>query len=142
MIRYVVDASVAIKWFIPEIHTEAAGRLKHSTYQLHAPAFFLLELGNVLCKKIRRHELTQREGNKILEEMKNVPVLKHADQRLFPLAYGLAHQTNQSLYDCLYLALAEVIDGKVVTADRKFCAEITKGPYGQRMCWVEALPDG
>jgi len=27
VIRYVVDASVGIKWFLPEIHPEAAGRL-------------------------------------------------------------------------------------------------------------------
>ena len=27
MIRYVLDVSVGIKWFLPEVHSEAAGRL-------------------------------------------------------------------------------------------------------------------
>ena len=62
MTRYVVDASVVIKWFIPEIYAESAGFLQNSSYQLHAPAFFVLEVGNALCKKIRRQELIKKEG--------------------------------------------------------------------------------
>ena len=58
MSRYVVDASVAIKWVLPETHSEAALRLQHSNHHLHAPTFATLELGNVLIKKVRRGELT------------------------------------------------------------------------------------
>jgi len=139
VIRYVVDASVAMKWFIPETHAEAAGRLQDTTYQLHAPAFFVLELGNVLCKKIRRKELTREEGEAILEELEHVPMQQHPDWRLFRSAYALAHETHRSLYDCLYLALAETIDGQVVTADRKFYTSLGNGQYGQRVLWVEDL---
>jgi len=138
--RYVVDASVAIKWFIPETHAEAAARLQDTTYQLHVPAFFVLELGNVLCKKIRRQEITQEEGEAILEELEHVPLRQHPDRRLFRSAYALAHHTHRSLYDCLYLALAETIDGQVVTADRKFYTAIANGQYKQHALWVEDLP--
>jgi len=51
--RYVVDASVAIKWFIPEIHSEASLQARRSGTRLHVPALLTLELGNVLAKKIR-----------------------------------------------------------------------------------------
>ena len=139
MIRYVVDASVVIKWFLPEIYAEAAGCLQNSVCQLHAPAFFVLEVGNVLCKKIRRQELIKEEGEAILEELSHLPVQKHPDHRLFRPAYTLASQTHRSLYDCLYLALAETIEGQMVTADRKFYTAIAKGPYGQRVLWVEDL---
>jgi len=137
--RYVVDASVVIKWFIPEIYAEAAGFLQNSVYRLHAPAFFVLEVGNTLCKKIRRKELIKEEGDAILEELAHLPVQKHSDQRLFKLAYTLARETQRSLYDCMYLALAETIDGQVVTADRKFYTAIAKGQYGQRVLWVEGF---
>lgn len=140
MIRYVVDASVAIKWFIPETYAVEAGRLQHSSFQLHAPAFFLLEVGNVLCKKIRRQELTREESDDILQELNQVPVQRHSDQRLFQSAYSLARHTYRSLYDCLYLALAEAIDGQVVTADKKLYHAITKGVFGGRILWVEDLP--
>jgi predicted nucleic acid-binding protein len=138
--RYVVDASVAIKWFIPEIHSEAALRLHHSQYRLHVPALITLELGNVLAKKIRRGEITRNEGNVILKELKHLPLQRHTDEQLFPAAYQLAVDTQRSVYDCLYLALAEVIDGVMIMADHKFYSSLTGGSYGRRVLWVEDLP--
>jgi predicted nucleic acid-binding protein len=104
MMRYVVDASVAIKWFVPEIHSDAALRARHDGYWLHVPAFMMLELGNVLAKKIRREELTRNEGDAILKELKQPPLQRHVDERLFSAAYSRACDTHRSLYDCLYLA--------------------------------------
>ena len=120
MNRYVVDASVAIKWFLPEIHSEAALRLRRLRYRLHVPSFITLELGNVLVKKIQRGELTRAEGDMILKELKHLPLQRHADERLFAAAYQLAVDTQRSVYDCLYLALAEAVDGIMITADHKF----------------------
>lgn len=140
MSRYVVDASVAIKWFLPEIHSEAALRLRRSRYRLYVPAVMTLELGNVLAKRIRRGELTRAEGDVVLKELKLLPLQRHADDRLFPIAYQLALDTQRSLYDCLYLALAEAVDGIMVTADRKFYSSLTGGSYGSRVLWVEDLP--
>lgn len=140
MTRYVVDASVAIKWFVPEIHSDAALRARHSGHQLHVPAFMMLEVGSVLAKKIRRGELTPHESDTILKELKHLPLQRHADERLFPAAYALACDTHRSLYDCLYLALAEVVDGIMITADRKFYTSLADGAYGRRLQWVEDLP--
>jgi predicted nucleic acid-binding protein len=53
MSLYIVDASVAVKWFLPEPYTDAASRLCHPDYQLHVPALFDLEFSNIVCKKIR-----------------------------------------------------------------------------------------
>jgi len=35
--KFVVDASVAMKWFIPEVHSAAAERLLHSRFDVSAP---------------------------------------------------------------------------------------------------------
>jgi predicted nucleic acid-binding protein len=137
---YVVDASVAIKWFIPEIHSEAAVQARRLRQQLHVPAFLSLELGNVITKKIRRGELTRADGKTILKELRHLPLQRHADERLFPAAYELALDTRQSLYDCLYLALAETVDGRLITADRKFYSALAMGSYSRRLVWVEDLP--
>ncbi len=101
-----------------------------------------LELGNVIAKKIRRAELTPAEGEMIVMELKHLPHHRHADARLFPAAYQLAVDTRRSVYDCLYLALAEAVDGAVVTADRKFYAALANGPYGRKAMWGEDLPQG
>lgn len=140
MSRYVVDASVAIKWFLPEIHSEAALGLRNARYRLHVPALMTLELGNVLAKRIRRRELTQAEGAVILKALAQLPLQWHADDRLFPAAYQLALDTRRSVYDCLYLALAEAVDGAMITADRKFYAALAGGPYSRRLLWVEEVP--
>lgn len=139
MSGYVVDASVAIKWFIPEIHSEVALQARWSHDRLHVPAFMTLELGNVIAKKIRRGELTREDGKTILKELRHLPLQRHADERLFPAAYELALDTQQSLYDCLYLALAEAVDGRMITADLRFSQALTGGPYSHRVVWVEDL---
>ena len=139
MSGYVVDASVAIKWFIPEIHSDAALQAKRLRQRLHVPAFMTMELGNVIAKKIRRGELTREDGRSILKELRHLPLQRHADERLFPAAYELALDTQQSLYDCLYLALAEAVDGRLITADRKFFKALDGGAFDQRLVWVEDL---
>ena len=48
MSLFVVDASVAIKWFFPEIHGDAALRLLEGEHRLHAPDLIYSEFGNVL----------------------------------------------------------------------------------------------
>jgi hypothetical protein len=48
--------------------------------------------------------------------------------------------TQRSVYDCLYLALAEAVDGMMITADHKFYSSLTGGTYGRRVLWVEDLP--
>jgi predicted nucleic acid-binding protein len=98
---YVVDASVVIKWFIPEIHSEVALKARRLRDRLHVPGFMTLELGSVIAKKIRRGELTQDDGKTILKELRHLPLQRHADERLFSAAYELALDTQQSLYDCL-----------------------------------------
>jgi predicted nucleic acid-binding protein len=137
---YVVDASVVIKWFLPEIHSEAAGELRRSRDRLHVPGLLTLELGNVLAKRIRRGELTRVEGDVILKELMHLPLQPHADEQLFPAAYQLALDTQRNVYDCLYLALAEAVDGVMVTADRKFYSALVGGPYRHRLLWVDDLP--
>jgi predicted nucleic acid-binding protein len=136
---YVIDASVAIKWFIPEIYSDVALHASRLRAPLHVPALIQLEVGSVLSKKIRRNELTKDEGDVILKEFRQLPLQYHPDERLFPAGYALALATHQSLYDCLYLALAETIDGVVITADRKFFQALSNGPYSPRIIWIENI---
>lgn len=142
MSGYIVDASVVIKWFLPEIHSDAAFRVTQLHERLHVPAFMTMELGNVIAKKIRRKELTRADGTGILKELRHLPLQRHPDDRLFPAAYELALDTQQSLYDCLYLALAEAVDGQLITADRKFYNALAHGMFHERLLWVENLDSG
>lgn len=139
MSGYVVDTSVVIKWFLPEIHSEAALRVTRLQERLHVPAFMSMELGNVIAKKVRRKELTRADGSTILKELRHLPLQRHPDDRLFPAAYEFALDTQQSLYDCFYLALAEAVDGRLITADRKFYKALAGSVLHDRLLWVEDL---
>ncbi|MGH7230401.1 MAG: type II toxin-antitoxin system VapC family toxin [Nitrospiraceae bacterium] len=139
MTDYVVDASVAVKWFLPEVHTDVALRIRAPSYRLHIPSFFILEFSNILCKKIRNDEITRDQGDFALQELRNIPFSRHADESLLPQAFALANDTRRSLYDSLYVALAIAIDGKVVTADRKLVLALQNSPYAAHLCWIEDL---
>ncbi len=58
MSRYVLDASVAIKWFVPKIYSNAARQLLASDHSFLVPDFFFAEVGNVLWKRVRRGDDT------------------------------------------------------------------------------------
>ena len=50
----VVDASVAVKWFLPEPFSEAAARLLDASCELVAPDLMRLEVGSAFLKALRR----------------------------------------------------------------------------------------
>ena len=66
MSRYVVDASVAVKWLVPEIHTQEAEQLLDPTHVLLAPDLLYAEVGNALWKRVRRRELRAEEARLVL----------------------------------------------------------------------------
>lgn len=118
--NYVLDASVMIKWFIPEIYWEQASRLQqYSESSLHTPDFAQLECTSILSKKVRRKEINIEDANQIQELLLHMPVQMHSWQDLLLDAGQVAHKTYRSVYDCLYLVLAKRINGKMVTADKK-----------------------
>ena len=94
----------------------------------------------MLAKKIRRGELTPAEGDMILKELKHLPLQRHTNERLFAAAHQLALDTQRNVYDCLYLALAEAVDGVMITADHIFYSSRAGGSYSRRVLWVEDLP--
>jgi predicted nucleic acid-binding protein len=54
-------------------------------------------------------------------------------------ALQLTHEIGRPLYDCLYLAAAESIDGKVLTADVRFLDRVRRTPLTDRIRGLEEL---
>lgn len=136
--KFVVDASVAIKWFIPEIHSAAAERLLSDSRAIFlAPDLILPEFANVLWKKERRNEITQNEALEILAGLETLGLDVHPSQGLVGSAFEIASRLDRSVYDCLYLALAVAQDCPFVTADRKFHSVIAATLFHEHIRWVE-----
>jgi len=136
---FIVDASIAVKWYVPEIHTEAAARLLDPAHELHAPDLILPEFGSIIWKKIRRGEITVHKGCEIIGAFLAVPVLKHPATVLLESAFETAHGTAQTVYDCTYLALAVALECQMVTADEKFYRALKAGSLASFLLWVEDI---
>jgi len=122
--EFVVDASVAVKWILPEAGRAQAMRLQEM-YQdeeldLVAPYLLISEVGNVLWKRVRRGELTGPSAHRCFEQLlRDSPILLDSPAvQASSLHLALAH--NRTVYDCLYLAWALEERCDLITADEKF----------------------
>jgi predicted nucleic acid-binding protein len=139
----VVDASVGMKWFIPEVLAAEARQWRNGPDELHAPAFFLdLEITNIVWKKLRRGEITRHDADLIVSQLPALPVTRHPEPPLLATAFDLAHRTQRTVYDCLYLALAMQLGGRMVTADQRLCNSLVGTPWSGYVCWVGDVPTG
>lgn len=136
---YVVDASVAAKWFFPEQHTEPALRLLDQATALHAPDILFVEVDSVICKRIRRREINPRAGHEIRAAIRQFPIQVHDSQELLDLAFELALSTQRAICDCLYLALATMLDTYLVTADRRLFDGLKTGSFAKHVQWVAEI---
>jgi predicted nucleic acid-binding protein len=140
LLDLVLDASVMIKWYIPENLAAEARRFLSPRYAMHVPSFFAAECGNTLWKKVaQRHELNPDRGREILRELLDYPKQVHATEELTALAYELAHLVGNAklaLYDFIYLALSVGLNCRLVTADRLFHDALRATPYAPHVLWV------
>jgi len=137
---FVVDASVAIKWFFPEIHSEAALRLLDARHTLHAPDLIFSECGNVLWKRFRKNEISRKEASVTIDALLSLPLQVQSSQSLIPLALEIGCDENRTVYDSLYLAAAIVHQFPLVTADSKLYRALVKGHFSDHLLWVDDIP--
>ncbi|AFY80499.1 type II toxin-antitoxin system VapC family toxin [Oscillatoria acuminata] len=140
MTQFVVDANVAIKWMIPEIHSEAALRLRNPDSVLLVPDFFFPEIGNIFWKRVRRGETTLDNALEDLDALTGLPLQVHPSLPLMPQALEIAVRIQQAVYDCVYLALAVREKCQMVTADERFFNALQNDFLAPYLLWVEDLP--
>jgi predicted nucleic acid-binding protein len=137
---FVIDAGIAIKWYVPEVLEAESKRVLDRSYSLHVPELFFAEFGNILWKKARVlkvPEITVQEGRGILDLLLQVPLTVHPMAPLIGAAYDAAVGPERStVYDCCYLALARDLGCRLVTADRAFYDAMRANPHGTLIHWV------
>ena len=128
----VVDASVAVKWVLPEPDSDLAVRVREAG-ALIAPSLVIVEIGNALWKSVLRGEIDKLDAYAALPtataHFERIVSLDQLAVRALELAVGLRHP----IYDCLYLALAERERASLVSAD-------TKLPSAAKRMAIDAKP--
>jgi predicted nucleic acid-binding protein len=114
----VVDASVALKWTIPEEHSDAARRLLGSEHELVAPPLIALEIANVLLKRARRRELTMSRAATVLDRLEGWLRIVEVEEG-WSAVFRLAARHHITAYDASYLALTLRLGARLVTADNR-----------------------
>lgn len=120
MKRLVLDTSVAISWYLPEAQSASARRWRDQCLadEVHfvVPALHYLELGNVLLTQLRRGSLDDAKASIILETHLRMP-MEVQDPPVRDV-YNLATKYGLTMYDASFLALAEALDARWLTAEK------------------------
>ena len=136
----VIDASVAIKWFVEEDTSALAASLLTESELLHAPDFLLIELANIAWKKVLRGDISVEHAQLISARAREPFVSLHPAAALHERALEIAIELQHPVYDCMYLACAELIeDGCLVSADRRFYDTVAAGRYSALMKPLSSL---
>ena len=118
---FVVDASVAVKWFVPELDRAEAIRLREDfvrgAVDLFAPDLLIYEVGNALRFHPKATEAISAAGVRSLRTRQLV--LEGVEDGVFDGAMGIARAEGITFYDAIYLALAEGRQAKMITADER-----------------------
>ena len=121
--KYILDSSVAFKWVLPEIYTDKALLLRddyrNGVHELLAPDIFPVEIIHGLAKAERQGRITPPQAGAHWQDVMTTAPLLSPSIPLIPRAYEIASQARFGVYDCLYVALAELESCQLVTADDK-----------------------
>jgi predicted nucleic acid-binding protein len=125
---FVVDASLVVKWFVPEVHSDAARRWLDASHDYIAPDLLFPEAGNAIWRKVRRGELTDDEGQRLAVDLSRVAVEAVSMRGLLPDACALAVGTSITVYDATYLTLAVRLETQVITGDDRLARKLADHP--------------
>ena len=137
----IVDASVAIKWCVPEEYVSEAEQLLDKRFKLHAPELLLPEFTNILWKKCRYQDMEIGEAGQALEYLRRIDMTLYPHDDLLNTALQGANETEQAVYDWIYLSLALSLSCPLITADRKFFLAIRKTRFKKDVIWIENIPE-
>ncbi len=136
----IVDASVAMKWLIPEADSVAADSLADRD-DLMAPGVLPFEVGDVLTKQIRRGAISAEAAREAWNVFRTTPLQIMAAGAEVDDAFDLSLQLGVNFYDCVYLALAIRQDDVLVTADESFVRAVRSSKVRRGQDRVMALAE-
>jgi predicted nucleic acid-binding protein len=121
---FVVDASVAVKWFVAETDSLVADELSASNHRLFAPRLILTEVANALGRKAMAGLMSAAEACVYLRSLPHYFDDVLAVDELIEPALENACAIRHPIYDLIYLEAARRLDAQLITADHRFTAKI------------------
>jgi len=113
----VIDASVAVKWFVDEERCDLARSVFRQGIELTAPDLLLVEVANAVRNKARFALMTPAQARNAVNSLQGLFDRLAGPRGTITQAFDLAHTLNHPVADCMYLALARVAGGTLLTDD-------------------------
>lgn len=119
----VLDASVAVRWVVPERGSDEAAALLGQSLAWLAPRLFVTEVASALRRKVSGGEISGHVASHalgaIVDAIDDGVIQLAEDEHIAASALTLAITLDRKVPDCLYLALAEREGAALATADRR-----------------------
>ena len=117
----VLDASAVIEILLQtRAGSSLTERLLSPDTALQAPYLLQVEVAQVLRRFCARGELQPERARQALADLLDFPVELHSHDLLLPRAWEL--RENLTVYDAVYIALAELLEAPLLTRDRRLAA--------------------
>ncbi len=117
----VVDASVIVDLILDlPPHAAAIGERLRSESSWAGPHLLDAEVASVLRNRVLRGRLPTVAALSALADFACLPIERFSHTPLLPRAFEL--RDNASLHDALYLALAEMLEVRMLTRDKRLAA--------------------
>jgi predicted nucleic acid-binding protein len=143
----VVDASVALKWVLFEEFNDQARGLYEAALHAHrpflVPPHFFSEVTSALYQRTRTREparhLTEDEAHEAFTRFSRFHVQTAEPENLYERAFLFARDNRlPSLYDSLYVVLAQMMEVTLWTADQRLFS--TASPVAPWVHWIGDYP--
>jgi len=134
-----VDSSLALAWLLVAQQNDNADALRQEwsekRIKLLGPPMFHAEVTSVLRQQVFFKRILPEEGEEVFSIYQEIPVRIIDEPAMYRKAWELAKEFNLPVcYDMQYLAVAELEDCELWTADKKL-ANSLQGKV-KRIRWV------
>jgi predicted nucleic acid-binding protein len=135
-LRYVVDASLGIKQFIPDPLSSKVvdlfARLSYPETEIYVPDLFYIESANILWKYVRagRYAVALAQGN--LSSLRALPLRVVSTAELMEEAVNIGLNYGITAYDACYVALSQQVSAPLLTLDERLVRAVAAASYDVR----------
>jgi predicted nucleic acid-binding protein len=122
----VVDASALLEVLL---RTSAAQVVEKRLFRepretLHAPHLLDVEVAQVLRRYAAIGEIDEQRGSAALADLADFPIRRYPHDFLLTRVWDL--RNNFTAYDGVYVALAEALNARLLTRDRRLAAAVDR----------------
>lgn len=129
----VVDASVAVKWFLVEPGDREALAVLDGGEPLIAPELVVAEVVNAVWRRLVTGGIDASQAADVPAAIQKLFAELRPIGALASRALEIAAELRHPVYDCFYLALAEAESAKLITADRRLAGRLSGTPWAERV---------